>query len=693
MANLAGDTLAYSEGAGAQVIEQGGNATVTDADSANFNTGTLTVSFASGGDSTEDVLGIRNQGTGAGQIGLSGSNVLYGGTVIGTYSGGSGGANLVITFNNNATPTVATALIKNITYQNTDTASPTTTTRTVRFVMTDGDGQTSANYDATVTVTGVNDAPVLDAAKSPTLAAENEDAGAPVGAVGTLVSSLVDFASPTGPVDNVTDVDAGAQLGIAVTAADTTNGAWWYSTNGGTNWNALGSVSNASARLLAADPSTRIYFQPNANYNGSLPSAITFRAWDRTSGTNGGLGDTSASGGTTAYSSTTDVAALTVNAVNDEQVVATNAGATVNEGSSGNTITSAKLLTTDVDNSATQLTYTITSATTNGTLRKSGTALGVNGTFTQDDINNNRITYDHNGSETTSDSFAFSVNDGQGTATSGTFSITVTPVNDAPVITSNGGGASAAISFGENGTAVTTVTATDVDVPPQTLSYSIVGGADAARFTINSSTGALAFTAAPNFEAPADSGANNVYDVTVQVSDGNGGTDTQSVSITVTDANEFSVGPVSDSNAAANNVAENSANGTAVGVTALATDADGTTNAIAYSLDNNAGGRFAINATTGVVTVAGPLDRESAASYTITVRATSADSSFATQNFTISLTDVNEFPVGSITDMNAAANSVAENSSNGTAVGITALASDADATTNAITYSLDNNAG
>ena len=46
------------------------------------------------------------------------------------------------------------------------------------------------------------------------------------------------------------------------------------------------------------------------------------------------------------------------------------------------------------------------------------------------------------------------------------------------------------------------------------------GGADAALFTIDASTGALTFVAAPNFEAPTDAGGNNVYDVTVQVSDG-----------------------------------------------------------------------------------------------------------------------------------------------------------------------------
>src|SRR5690606_7660365 len=52
------------------------------------------------------------------------------------------------------------------------------------------------------------------------------------------------------------------------------------------------------------------------------------------------------------------------------------------------------------------------------------------------------------------------------------------------------------------------------------------------------STGALSFILAPDFEAPADVGADNVHEVTLQVSDGNGGTDSITLSITVTDVNE-----------------------------------------------------------------------------------------------------------------------------------------------------------
>ena len=106
------------------------------------------------------------------------------------------------------------------------------------------------------------------------------------------------------------------------------------------------------------------------------------------------------------------------------------------------------------------------------------------------------------------------------------------PPNTSPSITSNGGGTSGGVSVQENITSVTIVTAADPDVGVS-LSYSIVGGADAAKFNIDESSGALSFVSAPNFEAPTDSGANNVYDVTVQVSDGTL-TDTQTIAVTVT---------------------------------------------------------------------------------------------------------------------------------------------------------------
>lgn len=95
--------------------------------------------------------------------------------------------------------------------------------------------------------------------------------------------------------------------------------------------------------------------------------------------------------------------------------------------------------------------------------------------------------------------------------------ITVNPVNDnAPSITS-----ADSINVNERTTAVVIVTATDADLPGDTLTYSIVGGADAALFNIDSAAGKLSFISAPTVANPQDVGADNIYNVTVKVSDGN----------------------------------------------------------------------------------------------------------------------------------------------------------------------------
>jgi Ca2+-binding RTX toxin-like protein len=159
----------------------------------------------------------------------------------------------------------------------------------------------------------VNDAPVLNAGASPVLATVNENVGAPVGSVGTLVSALIDPNPPATGLNNVSDADSGALNGIAVTGS-APNGVLWYSTNGGASWAMVGAVSTASALLLAADATTRVYFQGNTDVHGTIASAMTFRAWDQTSGTAGAHADTTTSGGTSAFSTLTDTAAITIEA-------------------------------------------------------------------------------------------------------------------------------------------------------------------------------------------------------------------------------------------------------------------------------------------------------------------------------------------------------------------------------------------
>ncbi|MTJ30159.1 putative Ig domain-containing protein, partial [Aphanizomenon sp. UHCC 0183] len=109
------------------------------------------------------------------------------------------------------------------------------------------------------------------------------------------------------------------------------------------------------------------------------------------------------------------------------------------------------------------------------------------------------------------------------------FTLNVTNVNEAPVITS-----AATATFAENGTStVYTVTATDPDAGT-TLTYSL-SGTDAALFNITN--GAVTFKNAPNFESRTDGNSDNVYDINVIASDGALNT-TKAVAITVTNVNE-----------------------------------------------------------------------------------------------------------------------------------------------------------
>jgi hypothetical protein len=124
---------------------------------------------------------------------------------------------------------------------------------------------------------------------------------------------------------------------------------------------------------------------------------------------------------------------------NTAPTLGANNGATVNEGAAV-TITAAVLDYNDAEHADSAITYTVTGATA-GTVRLSGNALGTGGTFTQADVNNGLVSYAHDGSETTSGSFGFSVSDGAGGSVSGqSFAITVTPVNDAPAVDLNGAG-------------------------------------------------------------------------------------------------------------------------------------------------------------------------------------------------------------------------------------------------------------
>ncbi|WP_044169973.1 FG-GAP-like repeat-containing protein, partial [Kamptonema formosum] len=130
----------------------------------------------------------------------------------------------------------------------------------------------------------------------------------------------------------------------------------------------------------------------------------------------------------------TATAELTIADNDNPPVIATNAALTADEGAT-TPIANTVLNVTDTEQTPAELTYTVTSFPGNGTLYLSGVEIAVSDTFTQADIDSGNLTYTHDGSETTSDSFNFTVSDGAGGSISETtFSITVNPTNDAPTL-------------------------------------------------------------------------------------------------------------------------------------------------------------------------------------------------------------------------------------------------------------------
>lgn len=650
LGGLNGKTASYIEGSSATLIDATGVATVTDSDSANFDGGQLRVAISSGGQSLEDVLGIRSQGTGAGEIGVSGANVTYGGVVIGTYSGGSNGTNLVVTFNTAATAAAAQALVRNLTYLNNNGFDPGTTTRNISVTVTDGDGGTSASATVALSVVAVNDAPVLSPANnlvsytenaassilSPgltlvddgssfqkatvvitdvrsgdvlTFVAQNGFSAAYNGATGTLTitgtgnaaalqaalrsvgfssssddptfggsdtsrqisfivtdsagadsnMAVVDVAinavndAPTlsgGPYTWVgTNEDTSSQaatvaslvagmsyldsdssaVGIALTASSG-NGIWQYSTDGST-WTSVGAVSNSSALLLSGN--TQLRYVPDGA-NGET-ATLTFRAWDQSAGSASVNGirhtaDTSSNGGSTAFSTGTAQATISVSSLNDAPLL--NPSSPVlngltdsdvdNVGQAVSSLISGQV--SDVDSSAVQgIAITGMDSGVGGTWQYS-----VNNGASWQDIgaistasalllrSSDRVRFVPDGVHGTNASFTFRAWDQSGTTAgmqgtkanassaggstpfstnSDTASVTVTAINDAPSMT----GSSGSVSWVEGNNVSSTpvvidsgITITDADGPNLTQATvrltNFYAGQDSLAFTNNPAT-------------------------------------------------------------------------------------------------------------------------------------------------------------------------------------------------------------
>ena len=277
-------------------------------------------------------------------------------------------------------------------------------------------------------------------------------------------------------------------------------------------------------------------------------------------------------------------------------------------------------------------------------------------------------------------SVAVIVSDGNGGTDSIGVAINVTDVNEnnAPVFI-EGSGTERSIpentSPGKNiGSAVS---ATDED--EDTLTYTL-SGADAASFGIVSTTGQL------RTRAPLDYEQKNVYSVAVIVSDGNGGTDSIGVAITVTDVDETPTAhaPVFiEGSSTERSIPENTPAGSNIGSPVSATDED--EDILTYSLDGTDASSFGIVSTTGQLKTSAPLDYEQKNAYAVTV-IVSDGTLTDTISVAINVTDVAENSTPVFAEDNTT-RSIPENTPTGISIGEAVTAKDADSD-DTLTYTL-----
>ncbi len=413
---LNGGVVSYTENAAPTVLASA--ATVTDGDSTNFDTGTLTVAFGANG-TADDRLAIRNEGTGTGQIGVSGSNVTFGGTTIGTFTGGSGTTALVVTLNANATPAAAQALVRNVTFENVS-ENPSTANRRVDFTLTDGDGGTSNTVSRTITVTAVTDAPVVTTSSGTTSYTEN--------GTGTAIDAGL----------TVSDIDS-TNLSSA-TVGITGNFAAAEDVLGFTDQNGITGTYDTATGVLTLTGSASV-----ANYQAALRSVTYANTSDNPSTATRTVTFMVNDG---ALDSAPATRAVSVTAVNDAPVVTAPATAVTNEDTAlvFSTANGNAIAVTDADAG----TLTVTLTATNGTATLGGTAnLTVNGDGTATvtltgalaAINTglNGLTFNPNANFNGSASLQVSASDNGNSGTGGaladskTVSVTVNSVNDPPV--------------------------------------------------------------------------------------------------------------------------------------------------------------------------------------------------------------------------------------------------------------------
>jgi Ca2+-binding RTX toxin-like protein len=270
-------------------------------DAADFVGGTLTVSIDANS-SSNDQLTIVGSGNGPGQISISGNMLFYEGLAVGSFTGGAGGAALLVTLTSAATAGAVEALARSIGYSN-DSDNPSTLSRDISFTLDSESGTASAN--TTVTVEAVNDAPI-NAVPSAVTVVEGR-------AVSIAGVSIADPDLNEGRISVTLTVDHG-------TLSILEDYIGFQITNNNSSSVTITSLDWA-INLTFADINGIVY-TPTLGYSGNDTLTIT---------TNDGGNSGTDPGGDPAGEEDVDVIPITVIAADDAPVVIPGAGAIGNE--------------------------------------------------------------------------------------------------------------------------------------------------------------------------------------------------------------------------------------------------------------------------------------------------------------------------------------------------------------------------
>ena len=408
-----------------------------------------------------------------------------------------------------------------------------TVTDVFTYTVTDTTGATTT-ADITITVTGVNDAPTASDNTVTTLEDTNH------------VFSTSEF--------NFSDVDdSGALNKIKITTLEDNGALQYYN---GSAWVDV----TLNQEITATDiGNNKLRFVPDANENGTSYTSFGFQVSDGTD-----------------YSSSSSTMTVNVTPVNDNPVGVNDTDAVVEDATVSQTSGSGLLVADDTDADGDTLTVSqiavtggSNSSVTSSTTSSDGTSVtgtygtlvvGADGSYTY--VADQDAADALDASETATDSFTYTVSDGNGGTDTATLIITVTGANDNPVATNDTASvnedATVTVSDATNGVIQNNDTDADGDDTVSSLEITQIAVTGGSNSSVTSGTnqsngtsvtgtyGTLVIGADGTYTYVADqsaaddlaTGETATDSFTYTVSDGNGGTDTATIVITVTGTND-----------------------------------------------------------------------------------------------------------------------------------------------------------